>query len=253
MNQLAPSIPDTEQIVIPVSGWYSRKTFGKRSKKNLIKYLYFGGYKIIGSIISKKDKALKIKDEKTGNVYLFTSDKNHKIDGSIEQVAIVKKNPKNITSNDRLEIKEWLKHPQIEKKQPSQILDSWKGAFSFKEENQVDDLFGLRQPQLGAIHSIMGHLSNATDIATVVLPTGTGKTETMLSVLACERCKKLLVIVPSDSLRDQLSDKFLNFGLLKKQDRDGNTILDCNALNPRVGVLKTKFDDVSELALLHGD
>ena len=47
------------------------------------------------------------------------------------------------------------------------------------------------------------------------MPTGTGKTETMLSILVSMNCEKLLVIVPTDALRTQLAEKFLTLGVLK--------------------------------------
>ena len=46
-------------------------------------------------------------------------------------------------------------------------------------------------------------------------PTGVGKTETMLSLLVAERCHRLMVVVPTDALRTQISEKFLLLGLLK--------------------------------------
>ena len=42
---------------------------------------------------------------------------------------------------------------------------------------------------------------------TVVMPTGTGKTETMLAVFAADP-KRTLVMVPSDALRQQIAAKF---------------------------------------------
>ena len=56
------------------------------------------------------------------------------------------------------------------------------------------------------------------------MPTGTGKTETMLSILVSEGCPKLLVVVPTDILRTQLADKFLTLGILKAPD--------CTVLRP---------------------
>ena len=48
------------------------------------------------------------------------------------------------------------------------------------------------------------------------MPTGTGKTETMLSILIANQCNKLLVTVPSDALREQLYEKFVTLGVLHK-------------------------------------
>ena len=45
--------------------------------------------------------------------------------------------------------------------------------------------------------------------ATVVLPTGTGKTETMLATQVYRRLGRSLVLVPSDTLRSQIGGKFV--------------------------------------------
>lgn len=99
---------------------------------------------------------------------------------------------------------------------PEQILESWKDRFLFREEDPDAGTNGLRPPQVGALHAIAAHFSVGSDFepATVVLPTGTGKTETMLSLLVYRRLKRTLVIVPSDTLRTQIADKFVSLGVL---------------------------------------
>jgi hypothetical protein len=47
------------------------------------------------------------------------------------------------------------------------------------------------------------------------MPTGTGKTDTVLSILVTRSCGRLLVVVPANALRTQLTDKFLTLGVLK--------------------------------------
>lgn len=97
---------------------------------------------------------------------------------------------------------------------PNEVLKSWQGHFRFISEKDYGE--GLRPPQLGAIHAISSYFSvgDHHEPATIVLPTGTGKTETMLSVLAYLRLPKLLVLVPTNILRKQLSEKFLTLGIL---------------------------------------
>ncbi|ACL74454.1 DEAD/DEAH box helicase [Ruminiclostridium cellulolyticum] len=99
---------------------------------------------------------------------------------------------------------------------PEQILESWKGKFSFREEDNVTGAKGLRPPQIGALHAIAAHFAVGKNFepATVVLPTGTGKTETMLSMQVYKRLLRTLVIVPSDALRTQIYKKFLTLGVL---------------------------------------
>ena len=77
----------------------------------------------------------------------------------------------------------WAWHPS-EDFDAEQIRKSWVNGLSFREEIQEPDLkqSGLRTPQLGAIYAALAHWAISDSIATVVMPTGTGKTETMLRI-----------------------------------------------------------------------
>lgn len=99
-----------------------------------------------------------------------------------------------------------------------QVLQSWRNQFFFREEEVLEDGSvspGLRGPQIGALHAVLAHWKISKDTATVVMPTGTGKTETMLALLVASRIPRLLVVVPSDALRVQVGRKFLTLGWLK--------------------------------------
>ena len=131
---------------------------------------------------------------------------------------------------------------------PNEINSSWQGQFLFKEEDFKKGLTGLRKPQLGALHALSGYFSTDQTIepATVVLPTGTGKTETMLATLIYQRCNKVLVIVPSDSLRNQISEKFIELGYLPELG-----VVSCDIALPKVAVIKKGLhliDDVYNIA-----
>lgn len=124
-----------------------------------------------------------------------------------------------------------------EPSQPSEVLLSLKGAFRFLAESPADGTKGLREPQLGALHSILGYwTTDPKQPATIVMPTGTGKTETMLAVFAEQRIERLLVIVPSDTLRHQVASKFETFGVLQEFG-----VLEQTALRPVVGRLRHAF------------
>ncbi|OBQ64322.1 type III restriction endonuclease subunit R [Mesorhizobium loti] len=116
--------------------------------------------------------------------------------------------------------------------------DSWDGQFNFRREipdaagNVAPNKRGLRPPQLGALHAIGAHWSLYKQPATIVMPTGTGKTETMLSVLAAYAREPMLVVVPSDALRAQTARKFMTFGLLRWLQ-----VLRPDTINPVVGVV----------------
>ena len=111
-----------------------------------------------------------------------------------------------------------------------EISDSW--SVSIKKSNRNED--GLRLPQFGAISAIQAHWTTSSEAATVVMPTGTGKTETMILTITAERIRKTVIIVPSDLLRKQTVDKLLTFGILKDIG-----VVDKNSLSPNVVLMKS--------------
>lgn len=116
------------------------------------------------------------------------------------------------------------------------VRRSWDGQFHFIEEGILADgsqREGLRAPQIGGLHAAIAHWKMSEEPATIVMPTGTGKTETMVALAAHERPTRVLVIVPSDVLRTQITEKFLTLGLLKRFGVCGTS-----ALYPVVGALK---------------
>jgi superfamily II DNA or RNA helicase len=149
----------------------------------------------------------------------------------------------------------WLRHPIREDRtalpnnEPliERILDSWTEAFRYTEEDPNLGRVGLRSPQIGAVHAIHAHWAVSESTATIVMPTGTGKTETMLSILISARCRRLLVIVPTDALRTQITDKFISLGILKA---DKSEILHPGVIRPIVGRLEhipSGVDEVDDL------
>ena len=117
----------------------------------------------------------------------------------------------------------------------NQVRESWYGSFTYSEEVPDDGIPGLRSPQIGAIHAVHAHWTVSEQPATIVMPTGTGKTETMLAVLVSKQCRRLLAIVPTDALRSQISSKFLTLGILKSVG-----VLSADALYPIVGILNSR-------------
>lgn len=128
---------------------------------------------------------------------------------------------------------------------------SWDGEFHFRQELQLPNatvaVRGLRGPQIGALHAVLAHWTISDDPATVVMPTGTGKTETMLALLAATRPARLLVIVPTDALREQITRKFLSWGILKGCGVVGNA-----AHFPVVGTLLHRLKGPSEVDAFFG-
>jgi superfamily II DNA or RNA helicase len=125
------------------------------------------------------------------------------------------------------------------------ILASWNGQFQFRAEHTRPNgavEVGLRSPQIGALYASLAHWTVSEEPATIVMPTGTGKTETMLALAVQQRLSRLLVVVPTAPLREQTVRKFLSLGLLKQLGAVGTS-----AHLPMVGTLQHQIatpDDV---------
>ncbi len=117
-----------------------------------------------------------------------------------------------------------------------EITTRWHDEIRFKAEVAGDDgrakTPGLRPPQIGALHAIGSHWSLHHDPATIVMPTGTGKTETMLAALAAFIEGTMLVAVPTRPLKEQTIRKFTTLGLLRQLG-----VLPSGIPNPIVGVI----------------
>jgi len=124
------------------------------------------------------------------------------------------------------------------------ISASWSGGVTLAREKMEGDQViepGFRSPQIGALHALQAHWTVSKKIATVVMPTGTGKTETMIAAGVQERSKCLLVIVPSDALRTQIADAFEQLGILPRAG-----LLDLGARLPVVSLLRKRPKSVEE-------
>ncbi|MER6667486.1 DEAD/DEAH box helicase family protein [Amycolatopsis japonica] len=126
---------------------------------------------------------------------------------------------------------------------PAEVLRSCVGAIGFREPGEQGS---LRRPQVGALHSVIGYWSSGlTEPGIVVMPTGTGKTETMLALFVATRPGRLLVIVPTSALRDQIADKFITLGILQREE-----IVAPTALRPCVAKLEHGIEDPAAAAQL---
>lgn len=178
-----------------------------------------------------------------GEYYFITS----KIDDEVPQecnyaLLATRKPYKKYFLANTLKLTRWIKHPSFKDLTPQDVVASWRSKFKFIKEDVENEIKGLRPPQIGALYSILAHVQNPEDKGIVVMPTGTGKTETMLSTLVANECSKLLVAVPSDSLRTQLSNKFTTLGLLREFG-----MVDDTCYNPIVGVIHQKFESEGDL------
>ena len=147
----------------------------------------------------------------------------------------------------------WLRHRRIDEASLARregdrsaardnIRATWNGAFRYRDATLTSDGKGLRLPQLGALHATLAHWTLSREPVTVVMPTGTGKTETMLSLLVTAQPQCMLVVVPSKALRDQTVSKFLGLGILPTHG-----LLDPSAMRPIVGVLEHQFSSIEDV------
>ncbi|MBL0884376.1 MAG: DEAD/DEAH box helicase family protein, partial [Chitinophagaceae bacterium] len=133
----------------------------------------------------------------------------------------------------------WQKHPLSEdiysrKLTRDYIKQSWKEVIKYKSDKTSEQ--GLRTPQLGALYAIQSHWTVSDEAGIVVLPTGTGKTDTMIATLIASEIDTLLVIVPTDALRNQLARNFCALGVLPTVGIVGE---ECES--PIVGIIEHKF------------
>lgn len=143
---------------------------------------------------------------------------------------------------DHIDLKasKWLVHPAIGGPDTgtTRARESWLNGFRYvSDEEAGEGRIGLRRPQMGALHAIHAHWSTSREVATVVMPTGTGKTETMLATLVSARCTRVLVLVPTDALRTQIAQKFFSMGILMDPRA---TLLQLGVVRPVVGMLVKK-------------
>lgn len=217
-----------------------RIVFQQKGCKNKIKQLIALEVDLPINIVSIDRSSVTIDFE--GIKYCLTCNSNS-YPSDIEYILLTNIKPTSERLNSqKITVKGWLKHPLKKEYTTKEVISSWENDFFFIEENKVTETNGLRLPQLGALHMILGHFQLPLDTVTIVLPTGTGKTETMLSALVANKCKRLLVAVPSNSLRIQLFEKFETFGLLKKFGVIGK-----KSLYPIVGVINEKFNSLETL------
>lgn len=104
----------------------------------------------------------------------------------------------------------------------------------------------LRPAQIGAVYALMANWSLSKEVATIVLPTGTGKTETMLVTALADRANRVLVVVPTIDLKRQIADKFSTWGILRELG-----VISGETRNPVVLVLEGTVTDPSFISVIN--
>lgn len=97
------------------------------------------------------------------------------------------------------------------------VYRSWADHnLSFAVESPANRFIGFRKPQRAAAFAIFSHLDSDPEVpAIVVMPTGTGKTDTIFAIMIAGRFRRTLMIVPSDALRAQIGDRLVSLQRLR--------------------------------------
>lgn len=128
----------------------------------------------------------------------------------------------------------------------SKAHESWTTAeFQFVAENLAKELPGFRKPQLAALHLALGSLitfdsSNST--MNLIMPTGTGKTDTIFAILIAAAMERTLVLVPSDSLREQMGARLMSLEKLRSIGAIGEAVLSPNVYLMKGGIAELEID-----------
>ncbi|MCM3575513.1 DEAD/DEAH box helicase family protein [Mesobacillus subterraneus] len=125
-----------------------------------------------------------------------------------------------------------------------EIINSWKLSYQERVSRNKGEI-GLRVPQFGALSAIRAHWATSNSPATIVLPTGTGKSETMYATIISERISSTLIIVPSNLLREQIFEGASHFGILPKLKMISNEVI-----YPTTFLYKSKVKDEDELTII---
>ena len=125
-----------------------------------------------------------------------------------------------------------------------EIVNSWKLSYQERVSRNKDEM-GLRLPQFGALSAIRAHWATSNSPATIVLPTGTGKSETMYATIISERISSTLIIVPSNLLREQIFEGARHFGILPKLEMISDEVI-----YPNTFLYKSKVENEDEIAMI---
>lgn len=97
------------------------------------------------------------------------------------------------------------------------VYRSWADhTINFTVEGPANEFTGFRKPQRAATFAVFSHLDSDSETpAIVVMPTGTGKTDTIFALIIAGRFRRTLMIVPSDALRTQIGDRLASLQRLR--------------------------------------
>jgi len=125
----------------------------------------------------------------------------------------------------------------------------WRDRFEIRRELRDDQGVilapGLRTPQVGALHATLAHWTVSNKPATIIMPTGTGKTTTMLAIMAAAGVHRLMVVAPTDALRTQIAANFAGLeDLVRSQCLPSDTPMPIVARLNKIPKTLEEVDDI---------
>ncbi|SFA38237.1 Superfamily II DNA or RNA helicase [Pedobacter suwonensis] len=106
---------------------------------------------------------------------------------------------------------------------------------------------GLYENQIAAVGATLAHFSTRKEPALVTMPTGTGKTAVMIILSYALKAQKVLVVTPSQLVREQIAKQFRSPEMLI-----ANGILDSEFL-PKVYEVKTEISEYQQWTSILND
>ena len=104
---------------------------------------------------------------------------------------------------------------------PTSYFEKHGHKIQYVLSDEADEGYGLRRPQWRALQSIGSHFGFAetgenVEPALVVMPTGSGKTAVLKLAAFQERAERVLIVTPSQIVRNQIATRFSKLETLRK-------------------------------------
>lgn len=134
------------------------------------------------------------------------------------------------------------------------VHESWNVAdFHFVAENLTKKIPGFRKPQLAALHHALGSLitfDSSNPTMNLIMPTGTGKTDTIFAMLIAAAMRRTLILVPSDSLREQMGARLMRLEKLRAIGAIGDAVLSPSVYLMKGGVKESEIGQLEDFDVI---
>jgi superfamily II DNA or RNA helicase len=95
------------------------------------------------------------------------------------------------------------------------FFDQHYSEFKYPRQNAEGEP-GFRPAQLGAVHAAAAHFEMRSDPGIITMPTGSGKIAVLIASAFVLQAQRVLILVPSRLVREQIADEVTTLATLKK-------------------------------------